>query len=61
MKVTIVAGKPGRFQIHIKPTRRGERRVSPSEDVPQALVGEAIGNMVHEVRRDEPAGAPVGS
>lgn len=59
MKVTLVKRKGGLFNVHVKTTRRGERRTPQKKGVPQGLLGEAIDEMVRKVRKDEPRGAPI--
>lgn len=59
MRITIVKLEDGKHRIHVRATRRGERKVLAREDVPQNAVGECVAEMVKVVRRDEPQGAPV--
>jgi len=59
MHVTIVKLERGEYRVHVRATRRGERRVSAQDRIPKDAVGEVVGEMVRQVRRDEPQGAPV--
>lgn len=59
MRVTIVKMERGEYKVHVRPTRRGERKVSAQERIPKGAVGEVVGEMVRQVRRDEPTGAPL--